>query len=78
MAEFCGASSRLSLMPFGCILAITHFNASTLFLLFVTYAFAWLLSSNVGRNDHAVTVESATIDLKDGKCTVLNSIFYKR
>ena len=30
MAWFCGASSRLSLMPLGCILAMTHFSASTL------------------------------------------------
>ena len=78
IAEFCGASSRLSLMPLDCILAITHLSASTLFLLFVTCARSVMLSSNVGRNDHAVNVESATIDLKDGKCTGLNSIFYKR
>ena len=38
IAEFCGASSFLSLIPLGCILAMTHFNASTLFLLFVTCA----------------------------------------
>ena len=38
IAEFCGASSRLSLMPFGCMRAITHLSASTLFLLFVTCA----------------------------------------
>ena len=30
MAEFCGASSRLSLIPFGCILAMTHLSTSTL------------------------------------------------
>ena len=30
IAEFCGASSRLSLIPFGCILAMTHLSASTL------------------------------------------------
>ena len=30
MAEFCGASSRLSLMPLGCMRAITHLSTSTL------------------------------------------------
>ena len=38
IAEFCGASSFLSLMPLGCIRAMTHLSASTLFLLFVTCA----------------------------------------
>jgi len=56
MAEFCGASSFLSLIPFGCILAMTHLSASTLFLLFVTYAFAWRLSSNVGSGDIIISV----------------------
>ena len=36
MAEFCGASSFLSLIPFGCIRAMTHLSASTLLRLFVT------------------------------------------
>mgnify|MGYP004246598429 CR=1 FL=1 len=30
IAEFCGASSRLSLMPLGCMRAITHLSTSTL------------------------------------------------
>ena len=74
MAEFCGASSFLSRIPFGCMRAMTHFNASTLLQLRVKRS----VIIECRKNNYAETVESTTIDLKDDKCTVLNSIFYKR
>jgi hypothetical protein len=74
IAEFCGASSRLSLMPLGCMRAITHLSTSTLLQLRVKRS----VIIECRKNNYAETVESTTIDLKDDKCTVLNSIFYKR
>jgi len=61
IAWFYGAPSLRPLIPLGCMRAITHLSASTLLQLFVTCAWSVLLSSNVGSNDHAETVGSATI-----------------